>query len=105
MLGGRKRPPQTLHQIRILNGHYPFEEGANRPVALMPKLRPSLPADQAFVVQVHVDAEVGKGRFFGRTEHIVSGQATHFDSVEALVAFITRVLEAQNTGDDKLGSA
>ena len=28
----------------------------------------------------------------GRVEHVVSGQATHFESLEALLAFISRVL-------------
>ena len=67
--------------------------------------QPSLPTNRAFVVQLHADAEVEKGQFFGRVEHIVSYKATHFDSVEALVAFITRVLEAQSASDDGHGSA
>jgi hypothetical protein len=41
---------------------------------------------------VHADAEVDKGQFFGRVEHIVSGKATRFDSCAALEAFIARVL-------------
>jgi hypothetical protein len=28
----------------------------------------------------------------GRVEHVVSGQATHFDSLEELLAFMRRVL-------------
>jgi hypothetical protein len=70
----------------------------------MTKSRPSLPTDQAFVVQVHADAEVDKGQFFGRVEHIVSGQATRFDSGKALMEFITQVLKAQSKSDDKSGS-
>ena len=51
-----------------------------------------LPAQRAFLVQVHAEAEVAQGRLAGRVEHVVSGQATHFASPEELLAFITRVL-------------
>ena len=51
-----------------------------------------LPAQRAFVVQVHAQAEVAQGRLAGRVEHVVSGQATHFASPEELLAFIARVL-------------
>jgi hypothetical protein len=43
--------------------------------------RPTLPADRAFVVQVHADAIGRQGQVWGRVEHIVSGQTTHFESV------------------------
>jgi hypothetical protein len=51
-----------------------------------------LPANRAFVVQLHVEADVARGRVAGRVVHVVSGQATHFDSLEALLTFIDRVL-------------
>ena len=51
-----------------------------------------LPAQRAFLVQVHAEAEVAQGRLAGRVEHVVSGQATHFTSLEALLAFMARVL-------------
>lgn len=51
-----------------------------------------MPADRAFVVQLHVEADVGRGRVIGRAVHVVSGQATHFDSIEALLMFIDQVL-------------
>jgi hypothetical protein len=35
-----------------------------------------LPAQRAFLVQVHAKAEVAQGRLAGRVEHVVSGQAT-----------------------------
>jgi hypothetical protein len=80
-------------------------EGTNRPSSLMATNRPSLPTNRAFVVQLHADVEVEKGPFFGRVEHVVSGEATHFDSVEALMAFITQVLAAQSTSDGGHGAA
>jgi hypothetical protein len=51
-----------------------------------------LPAERAFVVQLHVGADLARGRVVGRAVHVVSGQATHFDSLEDLLAFIDRVL-------------
>jgi hypothetical protein len=47
-----------------------------------------------FVVQLRWDADVEHGDFRGRVEHIVSFQATHFESVEELTAFIARVVAA-----------
>lgn len=47
-----------------------------------------LPADHAFVVQLRPVA----GRFEGRVEHLVSGEATHFDSQECLLSFIDTIL-------------
>jgi len=52
---------------------------------------------RAFVVQFGVEAEVEQGRFVGRVEHVVSGQAAHFQSVEELLAFMARVLATVRT--------
>jgi hypothetical protein len=60
----------------------------------MPKNKPSLPSNRAFVVQLRWDADVEHGDFRGRVEHINSYQATHFESIEELIAFITRVVAA-----------
>jgi hypothetical protein len=51
-----------------------------------------LPAQRAFLVQIHAEAEVAQWRLAGRVEHVVSGQATHFASPEELLAFLVRVL-------------
>jgi hypothetical protein len=51
-----------------------------------------LPAQRAFLVQVHAQAEVAQGCLAGRVEHVVSGQATHFASPEELLAFMACVL-------------
>jgi len=50
--------------------------------------QPVYPAGRAFVVQLHVEADVAHNEVRGRVEHIVSGQVTHFVTVEALVQFI-----------------
>ena len=46
----------------------------------------------AFVVQFRAGTEVERGACTGRVEHVVSGQATHFQSLEELLAFMARVL-------------
>lgn len=52
------------------------------------------PAQRAFVVQVHAAAAVAQGRLAGRVEHVVSGQAVHFHTLDELLAFMARVLTA-----------
>ena len=37
----------------------------------------------------------------GRVEHVVSGQAAHFATLEELLAFMTRVLAAQDTAPEE----
>jgi hypothetical protein len=54
--------------------------------------QPTYPARRAFVVQIHVEANVAQNDVWGRVEHIVSGQVTHFRTFEALVQFIVQVL-------------
>ena len=49
----------------------------------------------AFVVHFRTDTDMTQGRITGRVEHVVSGQSTHFASLEELLAFITRVLAQQ----------
>jgi hypothetical protein len=47
---------------------------------------------RAFVVQFRAETKVARRRYAGRVEHVVSGRATHFASLEELLAFIGRVL-------------
>ena len=54
-----------------------------------------LPARQAFVVQVSVEADVAQGHWVGRVEHVVSGEAQHFQSLEDLLAFIAQMLRQE----------
>jgi hypothetical protein len=39
-----------------------------------------------------MDTDVARGLFVGRIEHVVSGQATHFHTMDACLAFVGRVL-------------
>jgi hypothetical protein len=47
-----------------------------------------------FVIQSQSDTAVEEGYLAGRVEHVVSGQATAFQSLETLLAFMARVLRA-----------
>ena len=49
----------------------------------------------AFVVQFQADTAVELGHLAGRVEHVVSGRATAFQSLETLLAFIAQVLHAE----------
>ena len=53
---------------------------------------PPLPAQRAFVVQLHAAADLAQGQVSGRVEHVVSGQATHFCALDGLLAFMARVV-------------
>jgi len=55
----------------------------------LPAETPSaLSPHRAFVVQFRAEANMEQGRCTGRVEHVVSGQATRFASLEELLAFI-----------------
>ena len=54
--------------------------------------RQLLPVRQAFVVQFSAETAVGQQRFVGRAEHVVSGQAVHFTTLDALLTFMVQVL-------------
>jgi hypothetical protein len=56
-----------------------------------------LPAERAFVVQLHVEADVAQQHMVGRVVHVVSGQTAHFDTLAALLTFIDRVLRSLRT--------
>ena len=56
-----------------------------------------LSPQRAFVVQFRAETAVERWHVEGRVEHVVSGQATHFDSLEELLTFIGRVLGALHT--------
>ena len=53
----------------------------------------TLPVNRAFVIHFRMTARRGP-RFIGRVEHLTSGAAAEFRSLRALLAFVTRLLEA-----------
>jgi hypothetical protein len=54
--------------------------------------RPTLPASRSFVIQLHSEADIGNDRVIGRVEHVVSGQATHFETLADLLHFMAATL-------------
>lgn len=58
-----------------------------------------LPASRAFVLQLHADIRVEDGHLAGRIEHVMSGQATHFQSLTDLLTFITDALRESDTAE------
>jgi hypothetical protein len=59
--------------------------------------QPTLPTNRAFLVQFRAAPSAASRGWEGRVEHVVSGQLTHFDSLEELLAFIRRVLSDVQT--------
>jgi hypothetical protein len=60
---------------------------------------------RAFVVQFRAETAVALGQLVGRVEHVVSGQATTFATLDALLAFIARVLAEWGAGPPEAGEA
>jgi hypothetical protein len=54
-----------------------------------------LSVTRAFVVQFHADTAVEQGRLAGQVEHVISGQAIAFQSLEMLLAFIAKILRQE----------
>ena len=52
----------------------------------------TLRPEHAFVVQFGPATQVDAGQVEGRVEHLVSRHATRFQTLEALLAFISRAL-------------
>lgn len=56
--------------------------------------RPSpLSVHRDFVVQFRLATNPSQGQWMGRVEHVASGQATRFDTLDELMSFIARVLD------------
>jgi hypothetical protein len=53
----------------------------------------------AFVVQFRTETAIEQGHYAGRVEHVVSGQATAFHSLNELLGFIARVLATVRYGE------
>ena len=58
----------------------------------MNNAEPTLPSNRAFVVQFRTATAPAPEQYAGRVEHLVSGQATRFESWEHLQRFIKRTL-------------
>jgi hypothetical protein len=50
---------------------------------------------RSFVVHLRTDADLPAGRVVGRVEHVHSGDATHFQSIEELLSFMATLLDPE----------
>lgn len=63
--------------------------------------QPSLPVQRAFMVQFRPAAAVEQERWHGRVEHVVSGQASQFHSLEEMLTFFAQVLASVSAQSGK----
>ena len=66
-----------------------------------PGPRAPLLAHRAFVVQLRADADPGNGTMSGRIEHVSSGAAALFESVEQLIAWMRDAVARTSTQRDE----
>ncbi len=69
--------------------------GGSLPVPQDAEGQAPLSVHRAFVVHFRTSTDIAGGQIAGRVEHVVSGQATHFASLEELLTFMARVLPQQ----------
>ncbi len=62
---------------------------------------PPFPTQFAFVVQFGAETAVESEQFLGRIEHIVSGDMTHFHTLDELWAFMRWELAAQASSPEE----
>jgi hypothetical protein len=53
---------------------------------------PGLPVERAFVIQLRADADLARGIVRGRIEHVLSGAAMQFETLEQLLACMRDVV-------------
>ena len=63
----------------------------------MSQPQPTLPTKPAFVVQFRAQPSGVSRGWEGQVQPVVSGQVTHFHSLEELLVFISRVLSEVQT--------
>jgi hypothetical protein len=66
----------------------------------VPPSQPSLPTNRVFVVQFRSQPPGASSPYDGRVEHLVSGQAARFHSLEELVGFMVSVLADMQAQSD-----
>jgi len=63
---------------------------------------PPLSPHRTFVVQFRAETDVAAAHLVGRVEHVVSGQATTFHTLECLLAFFARMLTERGAGSPEV---
>jgi hypothetical protein len=52
-------------------------------------------------LQIAAETAVGRGRFVGRVQHVVSGQAAHFHTLDERLACLVRMLTALDAAPEE----
>ena len=51
---------------------------------------------RSFLVHLRTDDDIAGGRVVGRVEHVPSGDAAHFQSIDELLSFMATLLDAHD---------
>ena len=65
--------------------------------------QPNFPPQRAFVVQFSQEADFTRGRYVGRVEHVLSGDAARFADSQELLKVITLMLSKFAGGGSRDG--
>jgi hypothetical protein len=65
---------------------------SSRPLQLSNTCGPLSSIRRSFIVQLGEEADLVDGRVGGRVEHLRTGEARHFESLETLLAFFNEAL-------------
>ncbi|MDH3602897.1 MAG: hypothetical protein OEU26_25070, partial [Candidatus Tectomicrobia bacterium] len=79
---------------------YPITSDRRSRDAAPPYNRGAFPIQHAFVVQLAEATVLDAEHLSGRVEHIVSGQASHFESPKELLRFLEQVLQTFSSIQD-----
>ena len=66
----------------------------------VPLSQPSLPSHRVFVVQFRAQPPEASSAYDGRVEHVGSGEAARFHSLEELLVFMVSMLADIQTSSD-----
>lgn len=58
----------------------------------------------AFVIRFRPETDIAAGNCAGRVEHVASYEATHFHSLDELLAFVARLLREAKGGGQEVES-
>jgi hypothetical protein len=58
-------------------------------------MRQQMSVHRSFVVRIYSDPGLADRRIYGQVEHVVSGKASEFQSIDDLLRFIREVLITQ----------
>ena len=65
---------------------------SSTPLRLSKTCGPLSSIRRSFIVQLGEEADLSDGRVGGRVEHLRTGEARHFESLDALLAFFNEAL-------------